>query len=121
MLVDPLPDFKDKLTFTQRQVEAAELWKSNNGARFVAEAPPQYFWPCGLELFGAPGPHYLALLDYLAAALEEESFGGSAQHLSRLLRRTMCKLLHDLMGQKILRILRNHLGLLWGPWRPVSG
>ena len=104
--VDPVPDFKDKLTFTQRQVEAAELWKSNNGARFVAEAPPQYFWPCGLELFGAPGPHYLALLDYLAAALEEESFGGSAQHLSRLLRRTMCKLLHDLMGQKILRKIK---------------
>ena len=87
-------------------LEAAELWKSNNGARFVAEAPPQYFWPCGLELFGAPGPHYLALLDYLAAALEEESFGGSAQHLSRLLRRTMCKLLHDLMGQKILRKIK---------------
>ena len=52
------------------------------------------------------GPHYLALLDYLAAALEEESFGGSAQHLSRLLRRTMCKLLHDLMGQKILRKIK---------------
>jgi hypothetical protein len=49
------------------------------------------------------GPHYLALLDYLAAALVEANFGGSALHLSRLLRRTMCKLFHDLMGQKILR------------------
>ena len=109
LLVAPLPDFKDKLTFTQRQAKAAELWRSNKGALFVAEAPPQHLWPCGLELFGAPGPHYLALLDYLAAALEEVNFGGRAVHLNRLLRRTMCKLLHDLMGQKILRKIQQLL------------
>jgi hypothetical protein len=56
-----------------------------------------------LDIDAQNGPHYLALLDYLAAALVEANFGGSALHLSRLLRRTMCKLLHDLMGQKILR------------------
>ena len=102
-LAPPIPDFKDTLTFTQRQVKAAEIWKNNKGPCFVVKAYPQHFWPCGLELFGAPGPHYLALLDYLAAALVEANFGGSALHLSRLLRRTMCKLFHDLMGQKILR------------------
>ena len=106
LLVDPLPDFKDKLTFTQRQVEAAELWKSNNGARLLLKLP-QYFGPVDWS--------YLAPLVNIATFWKPEaplvgtplaSFGGSAQHLSRLLRRTMCKLLHDLMGQKILRKIK---------------
>lgn len=97
----PVPEFKDSNTAAQRHAAASGLWKSR-GIPFATEAS-QHFWPCGLELLGAPGPHYLALLDYIAAAMEEFNVGGPASYLNRLLRRTMCKLLHDLMGQKILR------------------
>ena len=93
MLVKPLPDFKDSLTAAQRHATASKLWKSE-GTPFAARVPSQSFWPCGVEILGAPGPHYLVLLE------KEANYG---PHLNSLLRRTMCKLLHDRMGQTILR------------------
>ena len=104
-LRQPLPELGNLNTAKQRRDAVDALWK-NKGHRFVA-GPAQSFWPCGVELLGAHGPHLNTLLDFIATALHESGYGNPV-YLRRLLRRTLSKLLHDLMGQQILRKIERY-------------
>ena len=105
ILRQPLPELGNLTTAKQRRDAVEALWK-DKGHRFVA-GPAQSFWPCGVELLGAHGPHLNVLLDFIATALHETGYG-SPVYLRRLLRRTLSKLLHDLVGQQILRKIERY-------------